>query len=272
MPLARAAELHQQVRETPVIEEIIIPEVATETADRVPQSTDVNDGNQSILSIISTDDVGISREAQSILHQIEASTRDWTRLQTLLKLPKEDIVDVVKNLFERVDVEHHGSVPWGKFCDAMLLLCGKRFSDIELTALCEHYNVTTGSSISTKLFQEIAVDGLFVVAQDELRNGYVNHLGVTPCAQRLRFLRMDFSSSGDLRTPPLGTSEVVQDENALVPKESPDAKRSPNRVMGIMGKRQQGTWRRAPIVMPSVSGHADLSCTGRSLNQTREEI
>ena len=45
MPLARAAELHQQVRETPVIEEIIIPEVATETADRVPQSTDVNDGN-----------------------------------------------------------------------------------------------------------------------------------------------------------------------------------------------------------------------------------
>jgi hypothetical protein len=57
------------------------------------------------------------------------------------------------------------------------------FQDIELTALCEHYNVTTGSSISTKLFQEIAVDGLFVVAQDELRNGYVNHLGVTPCAQ-----------------------------------------------------------------------------------------
>ena len=68
------------------------------------------------------------RTQSSLTHDPSGNARDWTRLQTLLKLPKEDIVDVVKNLFERVDVEHHGSVPWGKFCDAMLLLCGKRFS------------------------------------------------------------------------------------------------------------------------------------------------
>lgn len=54
---------------------------------------------------------------------------------------------------------------------------------MELTALCDHYNETAGSSISRKLFQEIAVDGLFVVARDELRNGDINNLGVTRCAQ-----------------------------------------------------------------------------------------
>jgi hypothetical protein len=151
MPLARAAEL--KVRETAVKEEIIIPDI-----------TDAQDaGNTSIFSIISREDAGsssgLSREARSILQQIEASARcvacnvliciafplrhlpsltlltdwhhpnrDWTGLQTLLKLPKEGIVDVVKKLFDKVDTHREGSVPWDKFGDAMILLCGKNFS------------------------------------------------------------------------------------------------------------------------------------------------
>ena len=63
---------------------------------------------------------------------------------------------------------------------------------MELIALCDHYNVTAGSSISRKLFQEIAVDGLFVVARDELRNGDINNLGVTRCAQVRHFVTFIF--------------------------------------------------------------------------------
>jgi hypothetical protein len=153
MPLARAAEL--KVRETAVKEDIIIPEITDEI-------TDAQDaGNTSVFSIISREDAGsgLSLEARSILQQIEASARcvacnllnciafplnhlpsltlltdwhhpnrDWTGLQTLLKLPKEGISDVVKKLFDKVDTHREGSVPWDKFGDAMLLLCGKHFS------------------------------------------------------------------------------------------------------------------------------------------------
>jgi hypothetical protein len=75
---------------------------------------------------------------------------------------------------------------------------------------------------------------------------------------------MDFSSSGTFQNPPLDTSHVVQDQNTpSISKETP--KKSPTRVIGMPGKRQQGTLRRTPIVMP-VSGQVDLSCTGRSLS------
>lgn len=37
-------------------------------------------------------------------------------------------MDVVKKLFDKVDTHREGSVPWDKFGDAMLLLCGKKFS------------------------------------------------------------------------------------------------------------------------------------------------
>jgi hypothetical protein len=75
---------------------------------------------------------------------------------------------------------------------------------------------------------------------------------------------MDFSSSGTFHNLPLDASPVVQDQNTLsVSNETP--KKTPTRAIGMPGKRQQGTLRRTPIVMP-VSGQVDLSCTGRSLS------
>lgn len=56
--------------------------------------------------------------------------------------------------------------------------------DLELAALCEHHMVSVGSHVNKARFREIAVDGLFVVAHDELRNGeVVNNTGVTRCTQ-----------------------------------------------------------------------------------------
>jgi len=53
-----------------------------------------------------------------------------------------------------------------------------------LAELSEQYMVSVGSPISKAQFQELAVDVLFVVAQDELRSrDMVNNTGVTRCVQ-----------------------------------------------------------------------------------------
>lgn len=61
--------------------------------------------------------------------------RDWGKLQALLCLPKENILEIVGGLFDRVDSQHRGSLTWIKFGEAMLLLCGKEFS-VRTLSLC----------------------------------------------------------------------------------------------------------------------------------------
>jgi len=158
--------------------------------------------------------------------------RDWSRMQTMLQLEKEHIVDIVRCVFDKVDSQSHGCLPWPNLGEAMLLLCGKHFSvrefeaitrdfidvpavapefsfvlelhgswsfasqfpplmiattrwqEIEVAALCKHHMFVAGSELSKVQFQEVAFDGLFLVAQEELRNGdTVNSAGLPRCAQ-----------------------------------------------------------------------------------------
>ena len=58
--------------------------------------------------------------------------------------------------------------------------------ELELASLCQQHMFSAGSELSKVQFQEVAFDGLFVVAQEELSNGdTVNSMGLPQCAQVL---------------------------------------------------------------------------------------
>lgn len=278
MPIARAAELHSQLRE-PIKEDFTVFE------DQSGEHAEA--GNTSIVSTASIYEggCGLSREGQTILHSIEASARDWSRMQTMLQLEKEHIVDIARCVFDKVDSQSQGCLPWPNLGEAMLLLCGKHFSEMEVAALCKHHMFAAGSELSKVQFQEVAFDALFLVAQEELRNGdTVNNAGLPRCAQRLRFLRMDLCSHESFGSPAVthdGEGPVAvgaRRRAADVPelafsatKETLDTKKT---VTGRpVTKRQQGRspsspekimLRRAPIMMPQTQ-ILDLACFGRSL-------
>jgi len=219
----------------------------------------------------------LSRAGQSIIHEIEASARDWGKLQALLCLPKENILEIVGGLFDRVDSQHRGSLTWIKFGEAMLLLCGKEFSELKLQELCLQYMVSPGSAISKVQFEELAVHGLFVVAQDELRSGdIVNNTGITRCVQRLKFLRMDLCSPGSLRNDVKTAAEFAKHTSSspqVPPQEKTESNKSTSKRVGT--RQQPAAWlplasdgsahRRMPIMMPSVVSSPALACLGRSL-------
>lgn len=55
---------------------------------------------------------------------------------------------------------------------------------MELAALCQHHMFVAGCELSKVQFQEVAFDGLFVVAQEELSSrDDVNAKGQPQCAQ-----------------------------------------------------------------------------------------
>lgn len=58
------------------------------------------------------------------------------------------------------------------------------WQEMEVAALCKHHMFAAGSELSKVQFQEVAFDALFLVAQEELRNGdTVNNAGLPRCAQ-----------------------------------------------------------------------------------------
>lgn len=46
----------------------------------------------------------------------------------MLQLEKEHIVDIARCVFDKVDSQSQGCLPWPNLGEAMLLLCGKHFS------------------------------------------------------------------------------------------------------------------------------------------------
>ena len=68
----------------------------------------------------------------------------------------------------------------------------RQIQDLELIALCQQYNVPAGSNIIKEKFQCMAVDGLFMVIQDELCSGdIVKSVGMTRCAQVCKLVTID---------------------------------------------------------------------------------
>ena len=286
MPIARSAELHTQVQqtakinaqvaETPDAAEMHDKAINFEQQRAATNATDLSAAETgSNFTKLSSTDNGLSAEGQSILAQIESSTRDWNRLQALLHIERQNIMEIVTGLFERMKSKKTTTLSLAKLGDAMLLLCGRHFTGRELAALTHKYMPPAASQQISKVhFQEIALDGLLM----DLHSTDT----VSRCAQRLRFLAMEFCAPGSFTIP--GSAGATESEGTGAPPDGDT--NSCNALLEAFGapetaticrpsssvwqpeapaRRQEALKMRVPVVMPAVGVLESLGVVGRAV-------
>ena len=286
MPIARSAELHTQIQQTANINTQVIetPDGAemhdeainVEQQRAATNSTDLSAAETgSNFTKLSSIDNGLSAEGKSILAQIESSTRDWNRLQALLHIERQNILEIVTGLFERMKSKKTTTLSLAKLGDAMLLLCARHFTRRELAALTQKYMPPAASQqISKVQFQEIALDGLSM----DLHSTDT----VSRCAQRLRFLAMEFCTPGSFTMP--GSAGAIESESTGAPGDGDT--NSCNAQLEAFGapematicrpsssvrqpeapaRRQEALKMRVPVVMPAVGVLESLGVVGRAV-------